>query len=1137
MNRIYRIFTLTVFLLFISSWPVLAQFAGGTGTEEDPWQISNADQLVNIQSHLDGHFIQTGDIDLTVGSTEQTWIPIGDSDSPFSGSFDGGGYIIENMKVYDPEVNYQGLFGYLQGAVIQNVILTDIEVDGNQYVGGLAGYADESIIDHVSVSGEITAFDNDAGGLAGYALESLIHYTSSDVHVQGNNQTGGLIGNARHTEIRHSWSSGHVEGDRNVGGLAGSSWSLLLTDSYSHATVSGDSRVGGLVGLLSGRVYRCFSTGDVDGSDHLVGGLIGNTGTTASFAYNSFWDVETSGQAESAGGSLVKGLTTSEMKDRETFAMFNFHSLWQMDNDNGYPTLQDLSVHSEPEAVDLASLQGTGTVEDPYLISQPGELKAMHQDPNAVYKLANHIDLKSSVAWNYGAGWHAVGTSDDDAEFTGLFDGDGFTIAGLTINNPESEYQGLFGYAENAVLKNVTLTDVNIHGDQYSGGLVGYLDEGVLETVTVNGQIVSSYTEIGGIVGFLDKSKVHHVSADIIVFGHTNIGGLIGNARNSEIRHSWSMGNIKGSAIQTARSAGGLVGNTWGLMMTDSYSHASVSADDRVGGLVGSLSGRVYRCYSTGAVSGDVRVGGLIGSTGTTASAGYHSFWNTETSGQSESAGGTLIKGLTTSEMQDKDTFAMFNFYSLWQMDAENGYPEFQDFGEYDVPEPVEVTDLAGSGTVESPYIITSADELNAMRQSLSSHYRLGNDIVVKGSVIWNHGSGWQTVGTSDDDLAFTGSLDGDGYTISGLTINNPESEYQGLFGYAENALLENITLDRVHVHGERYSGGLVGYIDDGVLENVSVSGQITSGNNDIGGVAGYVDDSMVHYLSADVAVFGYQNIGGVIGNARDSDVRYTWSKGHIEATGISTARSVGGLIGSSWGLMLTDSYSHASVSADDRVGGLVGALSGEVYRSFSTGLVIGSDDRVGGLIGSTGTTASAGYNSYWNKETSVQEESAGGDGVMGLTTEQMTYPYGEEAYAEWDFEDVWSVDIDFSINNGYPYLEQNIHTNTDRDEELTTGLPKEVSLSQNYPNPFNPVTTIRFQLPADSDVRLEVFDLLGRRVSVLVNERMTAGTHEVSFNASALASGVYISRLQVAQRSGAGHAYDVRTRAMMLIK
>jgi hypothetical protein len=76
-------------------------------------------------------------------------------------------------------------------------------------------------------------------------------------------------------------------------------------------------------------------------------------------------------------------------------------------------------------------------------------------------------------------------------------------------------------------------------------------------------------------------------------------------------------------------------------------------------------------------------------------------------------------------------------------------------------------------------------------------------------------------------------------------------------------------------------------------------------------------------------------------------------------------------------------------------------------------------------------------------------------------------------------------------------------------------GVPHQYSLSQNYPNPLNPSTTIKFELPKASLVSLTVYDILGRVVSVLVNEGRGAGVHEVKFDGSSLASGVYFYRLQ----------------------
>jgi hypothetical protein len=89
--------------------------------------------------------------------------------------------------------------------------------------------------------------------------------------------------------------------------------------------------------------------------------------------------------------------------------------------------------------------------------------------------------------------------------------------------------------------------------------------------------------------------------------------------------------------------------------------------------------------------------------------------------------------------------------------------------------------------------------------------------------------------------------------------------------------------------------------------------------------------------------------------------------------------------------------------------------------------------------------------------------------------------------------------------------------------------LPAVCALAQNYPNPFNPKTTIRYELPRGSQVRLSVFDILGREVSVLVDEKRDAGVYEVRFDGSALASGVYLYRLKAGD--------FVQTRRFILVR
>jgi hypothetical protein len=91
------------------------------------------------------------------------------------------------------------------------------------------------------------------------------------------------------------------------------------------------------------------------------------------------------------------------------------------------------------------------------------------------------------------------------------------------------------------------------------------------------------------------------------------------------------------------------------------------------------------------------------------------------------------------------------------------------------------------------------------------------------------------------------------------------------------------------------------------------------------------------------------------------------------------------------------------------------------------------------------------------------------------------------------------------------------------------SGIPLTYTLSQNYPNPFNPTTTIEYQLPKQAFVKLKIFDLLGREVTTLMNERNAAGKHSVRFDALSLTSGVYFYKLETDD--------FIQTRKLLLLK
>jgi hypothetical protein len=87
--------------------------------------------------------------------------------------------------------------------------------------------------------------------------------------------------------------------------------------------------------------------------------------------------------------------------------------------------------------------------------------------------------------------------------------------------------------------------------------------------------------------------------------------------------------------------------------------------------------------------------------------------------------------------------------------------------------------------------------------------------------------------------------------------------------------------------------------------------------------------------------------------------------------------------------------------------------------------------------------------------------------------------------------------------------------TGIDNQHRPAETIPYEFSLSQNYPNPFNPVTTIKFDIPINSIVRLKLYNILGEEVITLVNEEKSTGSYKIEFDATALPSGIYFYRLQ----------------------
>ncbi len=277
------------------------------------------------------------------------------------------------------------------------------------------------------------------------------------------------------------------------------------------------------------------------------------------------------------------------------------------------------------------------------------DLNAVRNNLGGHHILMNDLDsttsgyeeLASPTA-NAGMGWQPIGSSTNP--FTSSFDGQGYEICDLFINRPDESYVGLFSLVdEGGRIEDISVVNVTVTGNSSVGGLVG----GNAGTVSnsYSSDSVSGGSDVGGLVG-LNAGTVSNSFSSGSVTGEGHVGGLVGG-NGATVSNSYSTGNVTGYY-----GVGGLVGVNEGTV-SNSYSSDSVSGYQWVGGLVGGNGATVSNSYSTGSVTGNQWVGGLVGlnNEGTVSD----SFWDTETSGQSTSDGGT---GKTTAQMKNLATFS-----------------------------------------------------------------------------------------------------------------------------------------------------------------------------------------------------------------------------------------------------------------------------------------------------------------------------------------------------------------------------------------------------------------------------------------------------------------------------------------------
>lgn len=659
-------------------------FAGGSGTELDPYLISTPEQLNNIRFKLTDTFKLTKDIALTT-----SWTPIGSlPNEPFQGVLDGNGHIVSGLAINSLDVEATGMIRGLTGTIKNLGVVGANVVSNNTRTGILVGRTVGGQIQNCFVTGSVSSSVDRVGGMVGENYGTITN-SYSLASVSGSTKVGGLVGNNEYDEetagrIEYSFAAGLVTGRSKAGGLVGASPTETVVNSFYDTTSSGQSDTGKGVGkdwtsMMMQTTYSgwnfttIWSIRELDGYPEL---RVFNAVTTppdhAPTASPTLAGTAQVGSTLTAASGYADA--DNDAESGTTYAFYRYDS----DGISGETLVQGASATNTYTiaAADLgkvikvkvvpknakatgatATSAATAVIAEapPIMISTAEQLDAIRNNLSGNYILAEDIDLTGYLSsegegYDGGKGWRPIGTTSNN--FTGHFDGNGHVITGLKIDRPDPSEAPV--------------------------GLFGRMKEG------------SSITRVGLV--------------NVDVKGSVAVGALAGTNTGS-VSESFATGKVAASGT----FAGGLVGNSTGTI-ANSYAIVTVnSAGTDVGGLVGKTTmlgptapGTVSTSFAAGIVTGTGNTGGLIGTN--SGSVDNKSFYDKTISNQNDTNKGI---GKTTLELKTQSTFTGWDFENIWMMDPNTGFPSLRAFVPSDAL-PTAAPTLTGTAQVGSILTATS---------------------------------------------------------------------------------------------------------------------------------------------------------------------------------------------------------------------------------------------------------------------------------------------------------------------------------------------------------------------------------------------------------------------------------------------
>ena len=631
-------------------------------TEGDEILISSPDDLLavmNDPAYWDKQLKVTAPIDMSGVTAAQ---PMGNSSTPFSGTFDGNGQTISNLTITSSG-NYVGLFGKLTGTA-ENVTLADSDISGDQYVGGIIGYHAGTVqgcaVKNTAVSSACTQTMGYIGGFAGYSKGDItrcfVDQGSVSQTAAGKGKgVGGFVGYCYSPgKIGECYTTAAVVSEsEQAGGFVGFGYSGTMENCFSAGGVTGAKYVGGFVGSEDSAKYtNCYTVASVvsTGTNNYFGKFFGDGFFMSSYVSKAFYlsTASVSGNGtEKSQGSYLLAKTGDELKALAG----TLGSAWTQDDgkNNGYPYL-----------VNVQAPEGSGEPSGPAELAQPSGLawtdataswNAVTGAESYTVKLYKNTDTLVDTYANI------TGTSKD---FKAVITETGdyfFTVQAVApeasadyITGKESSRSAAYQFVKkddqefilistpdellalaktNADLtKNYKLAnDIDMAGQagkvigKYNNGasgekvFTGVFDGGghAIKNLSIAGEALFGYVGTDGIIRNL---TLENAAIEDTVSSSSHYPAALVSNNKGTVEKCYSVGSTVVSKFNTR--TGGLIGNNEGLVRQCGVSGGSVTyqgTGTMTGGLVGRIaaSGSVSESFSSASVSGYKWVGGFAG--------------------------------------------------------------------------------------------------------------------------------------------------------------------------------------------------------------------------------------------------------------------------------------------------------------------------------------------------------------------------------------------------------------------------------------------------------------------------------------------------------------------------------------------